>query len=82
MGKEINHNIMCLHAQLLGRVQLFAVPWTVGCQAPLSMEFSRQKYCSGLPFPTPGIEPMSRVSPALAGGFYTTELPEKTVKLE
>ena len=54
MGKEINHNIMCLHAQLLGRVQLFAVPWTVGCQAPLSMEFSRQKYCSGLAFPTLG----------------------------
>ena len=45
---------MCLHAQLLGRVQLFAVPWTVGCQAPLSMEFSRQKYCSGLAFPTLG----------------------------
>ena len=54
---------MCLHAQWLGRVQLFAVPWTVGCQAPLSMEFSRQKYCSGLAFPTlgdlpdPGIRP-------------------------
>ena len=48
--------------------------WTVAHQAPLSMNFSRQEYRSGLPFPTPGdlnpgIEP---VSPALAGGFFTT----------
>ena len=48
------------------------------CQAPLSMGFSRQEYWSGLPFPFPGnlpdsgIEPMSLVSPALAGGFFTT----------
>ena len=47
-------------------------------QAPLSMGFSRQEYCSDLPFPFPGnlpdsgIEPMSLVSPALAGGFFTT----------
>ncbi|ELR46456.1 hypothetical protein M91_05097, partial [Bos mutus] len=47
-------------------------------QAPLSMEFSRQEYWSGLPFPppgdlpNPGIEPMSLVSPALASGFFTT----------
>ena len=34
---------------------LFAAPWTVTCQAPLSMEFSRQEYWSGLPFPSPGI---------------------------
>ena len=53
-------------------------PWTVACQAPLFMEFSRQEYWSGLPFPTagdildPGIEPMSPVSPALARGFFTT----------
>ena len=31
-----------------------ATPWTVSCQAPLSMEFSRQEYWSGLPLPTPG----------------------------
>ena len=31
-----------------------AIPWTVGRQAPLSMEFSKQEYCSGLPFPFPG----------------------------
>ena len=54
------------------------VPWTVACQAPLSMEFSRQDYYSGLPFPTPGdlpdpgIEPTSLASPALAVGFFTT----------
>ena len=46
--------------------------------APLSMEFSRQGYWSGLPFPPPGdlpyprIEPVSLASPALAGGFFTT----------
>ena len=34
-------------------VQLFVTPWTVACQAPLSMEFSRQEHWSGLPFPTP-----------------------------
>ena len=48
------------------------VAWTVAHQALLSMEFSRQEYCSGLPFPTPGvlpdtgIKPISLVSPALA----------------
>ena len=31
-----------------------AIPWTVACQAPLSMGFFRQKYWSGLPFPSPG----------------------------
>ena len=50
-------------------------------QAPPSMEYSRQEYWSRLPFPTPGdlpnpgIEPTSLVSPALAGGFFTTESP-------
>ena len=59
-------------------VQLFATLWTVPRQAPLSMGFSRQEYQSGLPCPTPGdlpypgIEPVSLVSPALAGGFFTT----------
>ena len=67
-----------MHA--LSRIQLFAAPWTVAHQAPLSMSFSRQEYCSGLPFPPPrdlpdpGIEP---ASPALAGGFFTTEPPGK-----
>ena len=57
--------------------------WTVAHQAPLSMEFSRQKYWSGLPFPTPGdlpdprIEPLSPASPALAGRFFTSAPPGK-----
>ena len=37
----------------LSHVQLFVTQWTVTCQAPLSMEFSRQEYWSGLPFPSP-----------------------------
>ena len=47
-------------------------PWTIACQAPLSMRFSRQEYWSELPFPSPGdlpdpgIEPKSLMSPALA----------------
>ena len=55
-------------------------PWTVARQAPLSMEFSRQEYWSGLPFPSPGdlpdpgIEPRS---PALQVDSLPTELPGK-----
>ena len=62
----------------LSHVQLFATLWTVAHQAPLSREFPRQEYWSGLPFPSPGdlpdpgVEPVSPVSPALAGGFFTT----------
>ena len=69
---------LCMSGQLLSHVQLFAIPRTVACQTPLPLEFSRQEYWSGLPFPTPGdlpdpgIEPMSLMSPALAGGFFTT----------
>ena len=53
-----------------------ATPWTVVCQAPLSIEFPRQGYWGGLPFPSagdlpdPGVEPES---PALADGFFTTD---------
>ena len=63
---------------VLSCVQLFVTPWTVTCQAPLSMEFSRQEYWSRLPFPTsgdlpnPGIKPTSLTYPALAAGFSTT----------
>ena len=42
------------HADVLNRGQLFATPWTVAHQVPLSVEFSRQAYWSGLPFPSPG----------------------------
>ena len=59
-----------------------AIPLTVTYYAPLSMEFSKQEYWSGFPFPTPGdlpdpgIEPMSLESPALEGR-YTTVPPVK-----
>ena len=60
-------------------VQLFASPWIVARQAPLSTEISRQEYWNGLPFPPPGdipdsgIKPMSLESPAMADGFFTWE---------
>ena len=68
---------------MLCGVQLFATPWTIYCQAALSMVFSRQEYWSGLLFPTPqdlsnqGIEPTSPAAPVLVGRFFTTELPGK-----
>ena len=63
-------------------------PWTVACQATLFIQatlfgFPRQEYWSGLPFPSPadvpdpGIEPVSSVAPALAGGFFTAASPGK-----
>ena len=64
--------------KVLSRVWLFVTPWTVAHQAPLSMEFSRQEYWSGLPFPSPGdlpdpgIEPRS---PTLQADTSSTEPP-------
>ena len=55
-------------------------PWTVACQAALSVEFSRQGYWSGLPFPSQGHLPDLGIKPtfhALGGGFFTTEPPGK-----
>ena len=55
---------VCAHCH----VRLFETPWTVACQAPLSMGFPRQEYWSGLPFPSlgdlpdPGIQPASLAS--------------------
>ena len=58
---------------VLSHVWLFTTPWTVAHQAPLSLEFSRQEYWSGLPFlPDPGIETVSLMSPALASRFFMT----------
>ena len=54
--------------------------WTIALQAPLYMELSRQEYWSGLPcpllgdLPNPGIEPALLRSPALVGGFFTTDI--------
>ena len=50
---------------MLSHIQLFMTPWTIACQGPLSMGFSRQEHWNGLPFPSsgdlpdPGIEPVS-----------------------
>ena len=74
---------MCIHAQLISRIELFVTSWTRAYQAPLSMGFSRQQHWSGLLFPPlgdlpdPGIESVSPASSALVGGFFTTERPGK-----
>ena len=66
--------------KLLSRVRLFATPWTVAYEAPLSIEFSRQEYWSGLPYPPPrdlpdpGIKPRS---PALQADALPSEPPGK-----
>ena len=67
----------------LSSVRLFVTPGTVACQPPLSMEFSRQGYWSGLPFPIPGdlpspeIKPSSLASPTLAGKLFAIVPPGK-----
>ena len=71
-------------AQSLSCIQLFVTPWTVTCQALLSMGFSSQEYWSELPFPPPGdlpdpgiehdpgIKSVSLASPIMAGRFFTS----------
>ena len=54
---------MKVKVKSLSRIRLFATPWTVAYQAPLSMEFSRQEYWSGLPFPPPGYLPDPGIEP-------------------
>ena len=82
--EEDRHTVEFLHlpeiewVKSLSRIRLFATPWTVAHQAPLSMGFSRQEYWSGLPFPSPGglpnpgIEPRS---PTLQADALTSEPP-------
>ena len=60
----------------------FVTPWTVACQVPLSMEFSRQEDWSRLPFSSPRDLPDSGIKPAfpaIAGGFFTTEAPGQPI---
>ena len=67
-----------LYVCVLSHVRLFATPWAVAHQAPLSMGFSRQEDWSGLPFPSPGALPnlgTELVFPALAGSFFTPDPP-------
>ena len=61
LGKEMKEKM-----KSLSRVWLFATPWTVAHQAPLSMGFSRQEYWSGLPFPSPGDLP----APGIDAGLW------------
>ena len=66
--------------KLLSRVWLFATPWTVACQSPLSIGFSRQEYWSGLPFPSPGDLPNPGIkpgSPSLQADALSSEPPGK-----
>ena len=70
---------MKVKVKLLGRVRLFATPWTAAYLAPLSMGFSRQEYWSGVPFPSPadlpdpGIKPMSPAWQAILYHWATRE---------
>ena len=64
----------------LSRVWLFVAPWTVSCQTPLSMGFSRQEHWSGQPFSSPGDLPNSRIepgSPTLQAYSFLSEPPGK-----
>ena len=79
MSRGLN-NLSTLRVHVLSHfshVQLFATPWTVARQAPLSVGFSRQEYWRGChvllqgDLPDPGIELAYLLSPALAGGFFT-----------
>ena len=84
-GRNYPKPIQVLHTSIAGivcilsHVALFATPWILACQDPLSVEFPRQEYWSGLPFPPPGGFPDRGFKPvyaALAGRFFTTEPPE------
>ena len=57
------HLTVKVKVKSLSRVRLFSTPWTVAYQAPLSMEFSRQEYWSGWPFPSPGDLPDPGIEP-------------------
>ena len=73
----------CMLVVALGRIRVSATPWTAARKARLSMGFSRQEHCSGVPcpppgnLPDPGIEPTSLMSLALAGGFLPRVPPGK-----
>ena len=71
--------MLCIGAKSLQSCLTLFKPWTIVCQSPLSMGWSRQEYWSGFPFPTPGdlpdpgIKPSAVLtSPELAGRFFTT----------
>ena len=83
IGKS-SYESICFYCLVAKLCLTLAMPWTIVFQAPLSVGFFRQEYWSGLPFPSPGDLPDPRIkfmSPELAGGFSTTELPAKPVRV-
>ena len=70
-------SIVYMHIQSLGPVWFFATPWTIACQTPLSMEFSRQEYWSGLPFPYPGDLPHPGIKPAVLITLLGSQPPQR-----
>ena len=57
---KLRLSCVCVYLSF-SRVQLLATPWTIACQAPLSMGFSKQEHWRGLPFPSPGDLPNSGI---------------------
>ena len=72
-----------MYTHSFSQTQFFAILWTVAYQAPLSMGYPIQEYWSRLPCSSPGdllnpeVEPTCPESPALTGGFFTSEPPVK-----
>ena len=76
MGKLKSRMLLLLLFSFSVMSDSFVIPWTIASQAPLSMEFPRQEYWNGLPFPSPGDLPdpgIEPTPPALPGGLFTTE---------
>ena len=80
MVYQFTNTLMKVKVKSISRVRHFATPWTVAYQASPSMEFSRQEYWSGLPFPSPGDFPNpgnEPGSPALQADTLPSEPPGK-----
>ena len=78
--KHLNNPLSEKKMKSLSCVRLFATPWTVAYQGPLSMAFSRQEYWSGFPFPSPGDlldTGIKTQSPALQADALLSEPPGK-----
>ena len=83
--RDLSLTVACM-PRWFSRVWLFATPWTVACQAPLSMGFSRQEYWSGVPLPSPGesSRPRDQTHVSCIIGvflFFTTEPQGKPQRL-
>ena len=78
-SKYWNYNIV----QCLSHVWLSVTPWTVTCQAPVPMEFSRQEYWSGEPFPSPGGLTNLRTDPGSAAlqAYFLLSEPQRLLGL-